>query len=54
MTIALTPLVIAVIGLLMFFFAPGKWSEVGKLIFFCAFLAFCLPQGTHSATFQFK
>lgn len=41
-TIAIT-LFIAIIGALMYAFATnGKLAELGRLIFACGFLAFCL------------
>lgn len=40
-------LILALLGLLLFAFADGKASEVGRLIFFAAALALCLG-GTSS------
>jgi hypothetical protein len=43
MTPLLVLLVLAVIGLLVYAFAANpKASEVGRLVFACAFLALCL------------
>lgn len=34
-------IVLAVIGLLIYALAEGKASEIGRMVFFCAFLAIC-------------
>jgi hypothetical protein len=55
MTIALTPLVVAIIGLLMWFFVKNaKLSEAGRILFFVGSLAFVMVQGAHTASFQIK
>lgn len=42
MTITLSMLVLAVIGLLIYAFANGKPAEIGRLVFFAALLALCI------------
>jgi len=40
-------ILLAVFGLLVYAFAPAKLSEVGRIIFFCAFLALCMQGAPH-------
>jgi len=47
MTITLSLIVLAVLGLLLYAFTNGKPSEVGRLVFACAFLALCLGAAPH-------
>jgi hypothetical protein len=49
MSISLVPVVVAIIGLALFVFGPGKWSTVGDRLFFAGALA-ALMQGAHSCT----
>jgi hypothetical protein len=56
MTIAFTPLVIAILGLLLWLFAKNtKLAEAGKYMFIIGTIGFVLAQGgTHMASFQLK
>ena len=48
MTITISLLILAVLGLLVYAFASnGKLSEVGRIVFFCAFLALCFGAAPH-------
>ncbi len=38
MTITITALVVAIVGLLVYVLANGKASEVGRILFFCGML----------------
>lgn len=40
-------LVLMVIGLLLYGFTNGKSSEIGRLMFACAFLALCMRGVPH-------
>jgi hypothetical protein len=42
MTIAIFPLLVGLTGLLMWIFGRGKVAEIGKIMFFCGLLAFCM------------
>lgn len=33
--------IVALVGLLLWMLAPGKAAELGRVLFFCAFLAIC-------------
>jgi hypothetical protein len=52
MTISITLLVLMLVGLLIYAFAQGKLSEVGRIMFFCALLALCFGGG--GGTFALK
>ena len=55
MTLAITPLVIAIIGFLLWYFAKNpKISEAGKILFIIGALAFTFAQGSHSTAFSFQ
>ncbi len=48
MTITISLLILAILGLLVYAFASnGKLAEVGRLVFFCAFLALCFGASPH-------
>lgn len=48
MTITISLLILAVLGLLLYAFASnGKLAEVGRLIFACALLALCFGAAPH-------
>lgn len=50
MTLPFVPLVVAILGLLLYAFSPNaKATEVGRLLFFAGALA-SLLQGAHSIT----
>lgn len=47
----LLPLLIALIGVLMFALAPSeKLQEIGKIMFFCGLLAFLLVGGPQAVS----
>lgn len=55
MTIALTPLIVALIGLLMYLFAPSsKAQRIGEILFFVGAFGFVVAQNGHAATFEIK
>jgi hypothetical protein len=48
MTITLSLLILAILGLLLYAFASnGKLAEVGRIVFFCATLALCFGASPH-------
>lgn len=49
MTITLSLIVMAVLGVLLYAFTNGKLSEVGRIVFFCALLALCFGAAPHMA-----
>lgn len=49
MSIALFPLIVALVGLLMWLFGRGGHiPEIGKIMFFCGLLGLCLSSGGHA------
>lgn len=45
MTITIGLLVLILVGLALYFIGTAKFSEVGRIIFFCVLLAFLLTSG---------
>jgi hypothetical protein len=45
MIVTVTPLVVALLGLVLHHVATGKWSEDGRILFFCGMLAVLLGLG---------
>lgn len=53
MTINMIPIVIMILGLLMYCLVPhAKAQEIGRIMFFCGLLSVCL--GQHSLSIQVK
>lgn len=43
-------LILAIIGLLVYMLPTGNFKEIGRIVFFCAFLAICFgeaPKALH-------
>jgi hypothetical protein len=53
MTIQIVPIVVALLGLALFFWEPKpKVSEAGRIMFFAGLLAFLLANAGHSLTIR--